>query len=43
MKAWVDKQGGMVGGGTPQALRAFQAAETTKWRDLIKSANIKAE
>lgn len=43
VKTWVEKQGGTVGGGAPQALRAFQAAETKKWRDMIKSANIKAD
>ncbi|WP_326538590.1 Bug family tripartite tricarboxylate transporter substrate binding protein [Pseudorhodoferax sp.] len=43
LKSWVEKQGGTVGGGTPQALRAFQTAETVKWRDIIKAANIKAE
>jgi tripartite-type tricarboxylate transporter receptor subunit TctC len=42
-RSWVEKQAGTVGGGTPQALRAFQAAETAKWRELIKSANIKAD
>lgn len=43
VKSWVEQQGGVVGGGTPQALRAFQAAETQKWRDMIKAANIKAD
>jgi tripartite-type tricarboxylate transporter receptor subunit TctC len=40
VKSWIKDQGGTVGGGTPQALRAFQAAETQKWRNLISSANI---
>ena len=43
VKSWIEQQGGVVGGGTPQALGAFQAAETQRWRDLIKTANIKAE
>jgi tripartite-type tricarboxylate transporter receptor subunit TctC len=43
VKTWVENQGGTVGGGTPQVLRDFQAAETQKWREIIKSANIKAE
>ena len=43
VKSWIEKQGGTVGGGTPQALGAFQAAETKKWRELIKTANIKAD
>ncbi|QJW83249.1 tripartite tricarboxylate transporter substrate binding protein [Ramlibacter terrae] len=42
-KSWVEKQAGTVGGGTPAQLGAFRAAETKKWRELIKSANIKAE
>jgi tripartite-type tricarboxylate transporter receptor subunit TctC len=29
-----------TGGGTPQALRAFMAAEVTKWGPIIKGANI---
>lgn len=43
VKEWIEKQGGVVGGGAPAVLRDFQAAETRKWRDMIKSANIKAE
>jgi tripartite-type tricarboxylate transporter receptor subunit TctC len=43
IKEWVEKQAGTIGGGTPQSLRAHQAAETTKWRQMIKSAGIKAE
>ncbi len=43
VKAWVEKQGGTPGGGSPQSLATFQANETRRWRDLIKTANIKAE
>ena len=43
VKAWVDAQAGAVGGGTPEALAAFQAAETVKWRTLVKAADIKAQ
>ncbi|HSV44672.1 MAG TPA: tripartite tricarboxylate transporter substrate binding protein [Ramlibacter sp.] len=43
LKTWIDNQGGVPGGGTPQALAAFQASETQKWRELIRAANIKAE
>lgn len=43
VKAWMVAQGGVAGGGTPEELAAFQAAETVKWRNLIKTANIKAE
>lgn len=43
VKAWIDKQGGSAGGGTPAALATLQASETQKWRELIKSANIKAD
>lgn len=43
VKEWIEKQGGVMGGGAPQVLRDFQAAETRKWREMIKSANIKAE
>ncbi len=43
IKSWIDGQGGVAGGGTPQALRAFQAAEAQKWRELIRAANIKPE
>ena len=41
--AWVERQGGSVGGGSPQALRAHQEAETRKWQDMITAANIKAD
>jgi tripartite-type tricarboxylate transporter receptor subunit TctC len=37
VKAWVDTQAGMAGGGTPEALAAFQASETTKWQTLTKA------
>lgn len=40
---WVEDRGGEVGGGTPQDLRDYQAAETEKWRKLIKEAGIKAD
>nr|WP_281068748.1 tripartite tricarboxylate transporter substrate-binding protein [Ramlibacter agri] len=43
VKSWVEQQGGVPGGGTPQSLRNFQAAETRKWHDLVKSANIKPD
>lgn len=43
VKSWIEQQGGVPGGGTPQALAAFQAAETIKWRDLVKAANIKPD
>jgi len=36
VKAWMDTQAGLAGGGTPQALAAFQAAETEKWKRLTK-------
>lgn len=43
LASWVKEQGGTVGGGSPQQLRAYQAAETRKWRDLIQKANIQAD
>jgi len=43
IKAWFDSQAGQAGGGSPEALAAFQAAETIKWRTLIKAADIKAQ
>ena len=43
VKAWIEQQGGVPGGGTPQALRSYQADETQKWRAMIRNANIKAE
>jgi len=43
IQRWITDQGGTVGGGSPDDLRAYQAAETTKWRALIKKANIKAD
>lgn len=43
VKEWLERQGGVAGGGTPQALRAFQLAETRKWREVVKAAGIKAE
>nr|WP_186329826.1 tripartite tricarboxylate transporter substrate binding protein [Variovorax boronicumulans] len=43
IKGWIEKQGGQAGSGGPQALREFQAAETRKWRDIVKNAQIKME
>lgn len=43
LKTWIEQQGGVPGGGTPQALRAFRAEETAKWRGTIRAANIKAD
>jgi tripartite-type tricarboxylate transporter receptor subunit TctC len=43
VKTWIEAQAGEPGGGSPEALAAFQAAETAKWRTLIKTANIKAQ
>jgi tripartite-type tricarboxylate transporter receptor subunit TctC len=43
VKAWIEAQAGVPGGGSPEALAAFQAAETEKWRNLVKAANIKAQ
>lgn len=43
VKAWIEAQAGVPGGGSPEELAAFQAAETAKWRNLIRTANIKAQ
>ncbi len=43
VRTWIAAQAGTPGGGTPESLAAFQAAETLKWRSLVKAANIKAE
>ena len=43
VKTWIDSQAGVPGGGTPEALAAFQAAESVKWRNLVKAADIKAQ
>ena len=43
VKTWVEAQAGAAGGGSPEALAEFQAAETVKWRTLIKAANIKPQ
>jgi tripartite-type tricarboxylate transporter receptor subunit TctC len=43
VKAWFDTQAAQAGGGSPEALAAFQAAEIIKWRTLIKAADIKAQ
>lgn len=43
IKEWMSSQAGQPGGGSPEELAAFQAAETVKWKKLIISAQIKAE
>lgn len=43
IKGWIEKQGGQAGSGSAQALREFQAAETRRWRDIVKNAQIKME
>lgn len=43
VKTWIGAQAGVGGGGSPEALAAFQAAETVKWRNLIKAADIKPQ
>lgn len=43
VKGWIEQQGGVVGGGSPRALADHQAAETRKWRELIRAANIKPD
>lgn len=43
VKGWIEQQGGVAGGGSAQALADHQAAETRKWRELIRAANIKAD
>lgn len=43
VKTWIESQAGVPGGGSPEELAAFQAAETAKWRNLIKTANIKPQ
>ena len=43
VKAWIASQAGMPGGGSPEQLAAFQAAETAKWATLVKAANIKPQ
>ena len=43
VKSWVEAQAGVAGGGSPEALAAFQAAETVKWGNLVKAADIKAQ
>jgi len=40
---WISAQGGEPGGGTPEQLAAFQAAETAKWGALVRAANIKPQ
>ena len=43
VKTWIGAQAGVGGGGSPEALAAFQAAEIVKWRNLIKAADIKPQ
>ncbi len=43
VQTWIAAQAGAAGGGTPEALAAFQAAETKKWKTLIKAAGIKTD
>lgn len=43
VQAWMAANMVTAGGGSPAELAAFQAAETTKWKDLIRTAKIKAE
>ncbi len=43
VRTWIEAQAGSAGGGSPEALAEFQAAETVKWRTLIKAANIKPQ
>jgi tripartite-type tricarboxylate transporter receptor subunit TctC len=43
VKSWIESQAGVAGGGSPEQLAAFQAAETAKWATLVKAANIKPQ
>jgi tripartite-type tricarboxylate transporter receptor subunit TctC len=43
VQGWMAANMVTAGGGSPAELAAFQTAETTKWRDLIRTAKIKAE
>ena len=43
IKGWIENQAGSPGGGSPEQLAAFQAAETSKWAKLVKAANIKPQ
>ena len=43
VQGWMAANMVTAGGGSPTELAAFQAAETTKWKDLIRTAKIKAE
>ena len=43
VKTWIEAQAGAAGGGSPEVLAEFQAAETVKWRTLIRAANIKPQ
>lgn len=42
-REWMTSQAGIAGGGSPEELASFQAAETEKWKKLVKAANIRAE
>lgn len=37
------EKGGVAVGGSPQAFQAFVAAETARWEQVIRAANLKAE
>ena len=41
--SWIEAQAGVAGGGTPEALAAFQSAETVKWKSLSKAVDLKAQ
>jgi tripartite-type tricarboxylate transporter receptor subunit TctC len=43
VKSWIESQAGVGGGGSPEQLATFQAAETAKWATLVKSANMRPE
>ena len=43
VKGWIEQQGGVAGGGSAQALAEHQAAETRKWREVVRAANIKPD
>jgi len=43
VQGWMAANMVTAGGGSPAELAAFQAAETTKWKNLIRTAKIKAE
>ncbi|MFN0161443.1 MAG: Bug family tripartite tricarboxylate transporter substrate binding protein [Burkholderiales bacterium] len=43
VKKWIESQAGASGAGTPEALAAFLAAETVKWRTLVNAAGLKGQ